>query len=96
LFLVRNEYRVTTKPGKLYFTFFAEARATSGTFTGAFELPAMKNAVKRVYRLADNAPVETKTENGRTIINVPRPIIDPTATVIVVEFEGTTVQRIAP
>ena len=37
-----------------------------------FELPAMKNAVKRAYRLADNAPVETKTEGGRTILTSSR------------------------
>ena len=54
------EWRVTTKPGKLYFTFFDEPRAP-------FELPAMKNAVKRAYRLADKAPVEMKTENGRDV-----------------------------
>ena len=48
LFLPRNEWRVTTKPGKLYFTFFQEPRVP-------FELPPMKNAVKRAYRLADGA-----------------------------------------
>jgi alpha-L-fucosidase len=36
LFLVRDEYRVTAKPGKLYITFFVEPRVP-------FELPAMKN-----------------------------------------------------
>ncbi|HEX9484885.1 MAG TPA: alpha-L-fucosidase, partial [Gemmatimonadaceae bacterium] len=40
LFLSRNEYRVTTKPGKLYFTFFSDPRAS-------FELPPMQNAIKR-------------------------------------------------
>src|SRR5688572_12404353 len=53
LFLPRNEWRVTTKPGKLFFTFFQEPRAP-------FELPAMKNAVRRAYRLADEQPVEIK------------------------------------
>ena len=42
LYLPRTEWRVTTRPGKLYFTFFDEPRAP-------FEIPAMKNAVKRAY-----------------------------------------------
>ena len=57
-FLPRNEWRVTTKPGKLYFTFFEEPRVP-------FELPPMKNAVKRAYRLADAQPIEVKAEGGR-------------------------------
>jgi alpha-L-fucosidase len=84
LFLGHNEWRVTTRPGKLYFTFFQEPRVP-------FELPAMKNAVKRAYRLADKAPVEIKVENGRPHLIVERPIYDPTATVIVVEIEGNAV-----
>ena len=40
---------MTTRPGKLYFTFFQEPRVP-------FELPPMKNAVKRAYRLADGQP----------------------------------------
>jgi alpha-L-fucosidase len=86
LVLARTEWRVTTKPGKLYFTFFAEPRAPTG-----FELPAMKNKVKRAYRLADGAPVELKTDGGKTFLNIERPILDPMATVIVVEIDGTSV-----
>jgi alpha-L-fucosidase len=81
------QWRVTTKPGKLYFTFFDEPRAP-------FALPRMKNTAKRAYRLADNAPVDMKTENGRTVLNIDRPILDPMATVVVVEFDGTTVEAI--
>ena len=88
LFLARTEWRVTTKPGKLYFTFFEEPRAP-------FELPAMKNAVKRAYRLADNAPVEMKREGAKIFLNIERPIFDPMATVIVVEIEGDRVQPVA-
>ena len=80
------QWRVTTKPGKLYFTFFDEPRAP-------FPLPAMKNRALKAYRLADQAPVEMKTENGRTVLNIERPIYDPMATVVVVEFEGTSVTR---
>jgi alpha-L-fucosidase len=80
------QWRVTTKPGKLYFTFFDEPRAP-------FPLPAMKNRALKAYRLADKAPVEMKTDNGRTVLNLERPIYDPMATVVVVEFEGTSVTR---
>jgi alpha-L-fucosidase len=82
----QTEWRVTTKPGKLFMTFFNEPRAP-------FPLPSMKNDVTRAYRLADRAPVEVRKENGRTLLVVERPILDPMATVIVVEFTGTRVER---
>jgi alpha-L-fucosidase len=85
LVLARTEYRVTTKPGKLYITFFVEPRVP-------FELPPMRNAIKRAYFLANGAPVELKTENDKTFLNIVRPIIDPMATVVVVEFDGESVQ----
>ncbi len=81
------QWRVTTKPGKLYITFFDEPRAP-------FRIPAMKNKVTRAYRLADKAPIELTVENGRALINLERPIYDPMATVIVVEYEGTKVEPI--
>jgi alpha-L-fucosidase len=86
LFLPRNEWRVTTKPGKLYFTFFQEPRVP-------FEVPPMKNAVKRAYQLADGAAVKTTTDGGRTSLHIVRPIVDPMATVVVVEIEGNSVVR---
>ena len=82
LMLARTEWRVTTRPGKLYFTFFAEPRAP-------FELPPMKNAVKKAYRLADGAPVSFKVDGGKTFLTLERPIYDPMATVVVVEIDGT-------
>jgi alpha-L-fucosidase len=85
LFLPQTQWRVTSKPGKLYFTFFEEPRAP-------FEIPAMKNVVKRAYRLADGAPVEIKRENGKSFLVMERPILDPMATVVVVEVEGARVQ----
>ena len=78
LFLVRTEWRVTTKPGRLYFVFFKEPRVP-------FELPAISAPVKRAYRLADRSPVELRTENGRTTLHMERPMLDPMATVVVVE-----------
>jgi alpha-L-fucosidase len=86
LFLARNEWRVTTRPGRLFFTFFQEPRV-------AFPLPPMKNAVKRAYRLADGASIEIKTENRLASLVMPRPMHDPTATVVVVEIEGEAVVR---
>ena len=86
LFLPHTEWRVTTRPGKLYFTFFSEPRAP-------FEIPVMKNRVLRAYRLADKAPVELKAEGGRTTFLLERPMLDPMATVVVVEFEGQKIER---
>ena len=86
LFLGRNEYRVTAKPGRLYLTFFQEPRVP-------FALPAMRNAVKRAWQLADGRPVEVKVEDGRTLLQLVRPIVDPMATVVVVEIEGDRVER---
>jgi alpha-L-fucosidase len=87
LFLANNEYRVTTKPGKLFITFFAEPRA-------AFEIPRMKNKLVRAYRLADKAPMDLKVEaSGRTSFTLERPMLDPMATVVVVEFEGAKIEK---
>jgi len=44
--------------------------------------------------LADHAPVAMKTENGRTVLEIDRPILDPMATVVVVEVEGAKVEPI--
>ena len=86
LFLPRNEWRATTKPGRIYLTFFQEPRVP-------FALPPMKNVVKRVYRLADSAPVETTLDGGQTTLQIARPILDPMATVVVVEIEGDAVTK---
>jgi len=84
--LLRREWRVTTRPGKLYFTFFAEPRVP-------FELPSMKNEVRRAYRLEDGVAIETKAEDGKTFLVIPRPMWNPMATVVVVELEGDSVER---
>jgi len=86
LALPHNEWRVTTRPGKLYFIFFQEPRLP-------FELPPMKNAVQRAYRLAGREPVEVKVENGRPQLVIARPMHDPMATTVVVEIEGDKVER---
>jgi len=86
LVLPHNEWRVTTKPGKLYFTFFQEPRVP-------FVLPPMKNSIKRAYQLADGKSVDVKEENGNRELVIPRPILDPMATVVVVEIEGERVEQ---
>jgi alpha-L-fucosidase len=86
LVLPHNEWRVTTNPGKLYFTFFVEPR-------GSFELPPMKNTIKRAYQLADGKPVQVKEMNGRHQLVLSRPMLDPMATVIAVEIEGQRVEQ---
>jgi alpha-L-fucosidase len=86
LFLEHGEWRATTKPGKLYLTFFAAPR-------GAFVIPAMKNKITRAYLLATKQPIELKTEDGRTSFAMPSPMWDPMATVVVVEFEGERIER---
>ena len=53
----------------------------------------MKNKITRAYRLADQAPIDLKAENGKTTFNMERPMLDPMATVVVVEFEGERVQK---
>jgi hypothetical protein len=83
----QTQWRVTAKAGRLYVTFFEEPRAP-------FALPAIRNKVTRAYRLADKAPVDMKMENGRAVLNLERPIFDPMATVVVIEFEGNTVDRV--
>jgi len=82
----QTEWRVTAKPGKLYFAFFSEPRAP-------FPIPAMKNAIKRAYQLADGTPVKITSENGHVYLNIDRPILDPMATTVVVEIEGERAQR---
>ena len=96
VFLARTDYRVTAKPGKLYFTFFKDPG-------GTFALPAMPNAVRRAYRLSDGTPLEVRTgADGARRLVLPRfptdrpgffAIDDPMGTVIVVETEGDVLRR---
>jgi alpha-L-fucosidase len=79
----QTDYRYTTKPGKLYITFFVEPRAP-------FELPAMKTTVTKAYYLGGDrgaAPVRMRKENGHTYLDIDRPIPDPMGSVVVVEHQ---------
>jgi alpha-L-fucosidase len=86
LFLQQTDWRVTEKPGKLYFVFFTEPRAP-------FAIPQMKNVVKRAYRLDGGVPLELKADGGVSSFTLPRPIWDPMATVVVVEYQGTRIDK---
>jgi alpha-L-fucosidase len=87
LFLARTDYRVTAKPGKLYFTFLGAQR-------NPFTLPHMQNAVTRTYRLADSAPFEVREVHGEKQLTTTGLMnTDPMATVIVVEIEGSIVRK---
>ncbi len=90
IFLARTDFRVTAKPGKLYFTFFGGQRSP-------FILPRMQNAVKRAYRLADGAPFAVKNVNGEWQLETTGLMnTDAMATVIVVEIEGESVKKLVP
>jgi alpha-L-fucosidase len=84
--LLRKEWRATTKPGKVFITLFEEPRVP-------FEVPPMKNKVRRAYRLEDGVPVDFTSDGGRTVLNIPRPIWDLMGTVVVLEIEGEKVER---
>jgi alpha-L-fucosidase len=87
---LQSDFRYTTKPGKLYITFFTEPRVP-------FALPPMKNSVSRAYYLGGDqgaAAIKMRTEKGRTILDIERPIPDPMATVVVVDISGTSIEPI--
>jgi alpha-L-fucosidase len=91
VFLARNEWRCTTKPGKLYFTIFRVERS------GAFKLPAFKNAIKSVTQIDETGkrkPLEVQTaSDGTRTITVPRmAVLDTMGSVVIVEIEGDTAQ----
>ena len=92
VFLARNDWRCTTRPGKLYFTVFHFERAGAD---GYFALPEFKNAIKSVYLLENpKSALEVKTTaDGRRYLNPSRFINDTLGAVIVVEYEGATLER---
>jgi len=93
VFLGCNDWRCTTKPGKLYFTLFKVERDGGN---GWFALPAFKNKITSVYELADpqRLPFGVKTTpEGRRYINASRYVNDDNGVVYVVEFEGERIER---
>lgn len=93
VFLGFNDWRCTTRPGKLYFTLFKVER--DGPL-GWFALPAFKNRITAVYELTDanRTPLEVKTAaDGRHYISANRHANDSMGLVYVVEFEGDKIER---
>ena len=91
VFLARNEWRCTTKPGKLYFEIFHVGR-------DGFVLPPFKNAIKSVTQIDEmgrRVPLKVQAAaNGVRKINVPRmAVLDTMGAVIIVEIEGAVVER---
>ena len=92
VFLARNEWRCTTKPGKLYFEIFKIER--SGTFT----LPAFKNAIKSVTQIDElgrrsDLGVKTADKGARSVTVSRFAVNDTMGAVVIVEIEGDKVER---
>ena len=87
VFLPRNDWRCTTKPGKLFFTLFKMPRE-------GFELPAFKNEIRKAYILGDpkHEPLLVDTNNGARVVKTPRNGPDAMANVLVLEFEGEKIE----
>lgn len=91
VFLPRmNTWRCTTKPGKLYFTFFGELIPRAG-----FHVPAFSNAIQRAYLLGDPQRQELKidTVNGVRVVKLPRPAPVALANVLCLEIAGDKLER---
>ena len=91
VFLARNDWRCTTKPGRLYFTLFRVGRE-------GLVLPPFKNAIRAVTQIDETGrrvklKVQTAADGTRSIA-VPRMAVhDTLGCVLVVEIEGDTVVR---
>ncbi len=96
LFLARNDWRCTTKPGKLYFTIFHVTDRVENSNDARFVLPAFKNAIKGAYMLDDpkRTPLNVATaKNGERSVTISRFINDTMGGVVVVEIEGDSVEK---
>ncbi|HVU33953.1 MAG TPA: alpha-L-fucosidase [Opitutaceae bacterium] len=95
VFLARDDWRCTTKPGKLYFTVFHISRAPKGEGAG-FVLPSFKNAIKGAYMLddPDHKPLKVATApDGSRWIGVSNFINNSMGEVVVVDIDGDKVER---
>ncbi len=88
VFLPFLDWRCTAKPGKLFFTIFH----WSGN---GFKLPAFKNPIRKAYLMSDSTQTALPLNelNGARVVQTPHYAPDVVATVLVVEFEGETVER---
>ena len=80
----KNEWRCTTKPGKLYFHIF------QWPGNGTFGIPPVKEKITKAYILADPQKAElkvTQTESGVSIA-LPEKAPDPIASVVCLETKN--------
>jgi alpha-L-fucosidase len=89
VFLYRNDWRCTTKPGKLYFTLFNIPR------DGLIDLPDFKNEIKKAYIVGDPAqtPVTIDTTNSVRVAHVTRNGPNAIAYPICLEISGDKVEK---
>jgi alpha-L-fucosidase len=81
IYNVKTDWRCTTKPGKLYVTFFKWP-------SGAFELDKVQGKVKKAYLLADTKHAALKVKQTGDHLNVALPAAAPgkIASVLVLEM----------
>jgi alpha-L-fucosidase len=89
IFLARNDWRCTTKPGKLYFTLFNIPR------DGLIALPEFKSEITKAYIVGDPAknPVTIDRTNGVRVAHVNRNGPNAIAYPICLEITGDKVER---
>ena len=89
VFLARNDWRCTTKPGKLYFTLFNIPR------DGMIDLPNFKNDITKAYILGDPAktPVAISRTNDVRVAQVTRNGPNAIAYTICLEISGDKVEK---
>ncbi len=89
VFLPRNDWRCTTRPGKLYFTLFTIPR------DGVVELPDFKNEITRAYIVGDpdKTPITIDHADGKHLAHVTRNGPNAIAYTICLEITGASVQR---
>jgi alpha-L-fucosidase len=88
LFKAKMDWRSTTRPGKLYIHLFKWP-------AGPFELPSIKNKIKKAYLLGDpNRTALSVNQTGSTVsISLPQQAPASLASVMCLEIEGNTVTR---
>jgi len=87
VFLARNDWRCTTKPGKLYFTLFSIPR------DGLIDLPEFKNEITKAYVVGTQAPVEISVTNNIRVAHVKRDGPNAIAYPICLEISGDKVEK---
>jgi alpha-L-fucosidase len=88
-FLARNDWRCTTKPGKLYFTLFNIPR------DGMIDLPEFKNEITKAYIVGDpvKTPIAISRTNDIRVAQVTRNGPNAIAYTICLEISGDKVER---